>query len=101
MPKGYVIITEQVNDKEAMGAYARKAVQTVLAAGGNPIIAGPVDEVTEGEWHGTQTVVIEFPSVEAARAWYESPDYQAIIAERHSAANSNVIIISGFELPGG
>jgi uncharacterized protein (DUF1330 family) len=101
MPKGYAIFLEQVNDAEAMGAYAGKALPTLLAAGGIPIVAGPPNDVIEGEWHGTQTVIVEFPSVEAARSWYDSAEYQAVIGERFAAADTKAVIIAGFEMPTG
>lgn len=101
MAKGYAIFTELINDTDAIDAYARKALPTLLAAGGTPIVVGPPAEVTEGEWHGTQTVIIEFESVEAAQAWYHSADYQAIIGMRHDAADSNAAILTGFEMPTG
>lgn len=101
MPKGYVIFTEDVKDQERMNAYAGSAVPTVLGSGGSPVIAGPPDEVIEGEWHGTQTVVIEFESVQAAKDWYNSDAYQAVIGERHASADSNAAIFSGFEMPTG
>jgi uncharacterized protein (DUF1330 family) len=84
-----------------MGAYAQAAVPTVIAAGGVPIVVGSADDILEGAWHGNQTVIIEFESVEAARNWYHSPDYQAVIGQRHAAAPSNAIIVGGFEMPSG
>ncbi len=100
MPKGYVIFTEDIHDPEGAGAYTKAAVPTVMAAGGRPIIFGDADDVVEGEWHGNKTVIIEFESVDAARAWYHSPEYQAVIGQRHASANSNVAIFDGFEMPG-
>jgi uncharacterized protein (DUF1330 family) len=99
MPKGYAIFTEKVNDQRAMGAYSQAAIPTALAAGAKILVAGPPVDVLEGEWHGDQTVIAEFVSVEAARSWYNSPDYQAVISQRHAAAESNVVIIGGFEMP--
>lgn len=99
MPKGYAIFTEKVNDEGGMGAYAQAALPTVFAAGGTVIVAGPPTDVLEGEWHGNQTVILEFASVEAARAWYKSPEYQAVIGKRHAAAESNGVIFGGFEIP--
>jgi uncharacterized protein (DUF1330 family) len=101
MAKGYAIFTEDITDADAMGAYAQAAVQTVIAAGGVPIVVGSADDILEGAWHGNQTVIIEFESVEAARNWYHSPDYQAVIGQRHAAAHSNAIIVGGFEMPSG
>jgi uncharacterized protein (DUF1330 family) len=53
-------------------------------------------EAIEGTWHGDQTVVLEFESVDAARAWYESEAYQNAAKLRHAAADCNAVIISGF-----
>jgi uncharacterized protein (DUF1330 family) len=99
MPKGYAIFTEKVNDHRAMGAYAQAAIQTIYAAGGTVIVGGSPADVIEGEWHGDQTVIVEFASVEAARSWYNSPEYQAVVSQRHAAAESNAVIIGGFEVP--
>ena len=46
------------------------------------------------------TVILEFPSVEAAQAWYRSPEYQAAVPVRQAAAHCNGVIIAGFEPPG-
>ena len=96
MPKGYVILTEAIKDPEAMKAYA-KAAMPAMAQGGCRILAadrGP--QILEGDWHGNQTVVLEFDTVEAARAWYESEAYQAAAKLRQAAADCNGVIIAGF-----
>lgn len=99
MARGYVIITETVNDPERLNAYAQKAVPTIMQGGGKVIVFEPNPEVIEGEWTG-QTVILEFESVDAAKAWYNSDAYQAVIGERQAAADSNAIIVSGFDMPG-
>jgi uncharacterized protein (DUF1330 family) len=53
-------------------------------------------EVVEGTWYGDQTVVLEFESVDAARAWYESEGYQKAAKLRQAAADCSAVIISGF-----
>jgi len=57
-------------------------------------------EVVEGPWHGSRTVILESDSVEAARNWYKSREYQAIIGERHASTEANAAIVNGFEMPG-
>ena len=52
-------------------------------------------EVVEGPWHGTRTIVLEFESVKAARDWYASPAYQAVVGERRASSESRVAIASG------
>ena len=100
MAKGYFIITEEIKNEDGINAYSGKAPPTILQSGGKPIVVERDAEVLEGEWHGTQTIVVEFESVEAARAWYNSEAYQAVIGERHAAADSNAVIVSGFEMRG-
>lgn len=81
MTKGYIIFTEQVTDAGGIAAYSAAAVPSVIAAGGTAVIAGPPSRIAEGEWHGDITVVLEFDSLDAANAWYEGPDYQAVIGQ--------------------
>lgn len=97
MPKGYVIFSETTTDEARFSAYVEKAVPTVLESGGRPIIFHDGPEVLEGKWNGARIVVVEFPSVEAARNWYHSPAYQAVIGERHASADANAIIVAGVD----
>jgi len=99
MAKGYFIITEEIKNPDALQAYAGKAVPTIMQSGGRPIVVESNVDVIEGKWPGSQTIILEFDSVDAAKAWYNSADYQAIIGERHAAADSNAVIVSGFEMP--
>ena len=97
MAKGYVILTEAIKDPEGMKAYGQAAGAAMAGVGVLAVDANP--QVLEGNWHGDQTVVLEFDSVEAAREWYESEAYQEAAKLRHAAADCNVVIISGFERP--
>lgn len=93
-PKGYVILTEEIKDPDGMKAYGRAAG---AAMGGVKVLAvDPKPEVLEGNWHGHQTVVLEFESVEAARAWYDSDAYAKARELRQAAAETNAVILSGF-----
>ena len=105
MPKGYVILTEKVTDPEGMKAYGRAAGAAmgnvkVLAVDAKP-------QVLEGEWHGHQTVVLEFDFLpelaagrgEDARAWYDSEAYTKARELRQAAAETNAVIVAGFEPP--
>ncbi len=96
MPKGYVILTEAVKDRAGMDAYGRAAAPAIAESGARVLAVDPKPAVLEGDWHGDQTVVLEFPSVEAARAWYESASYQKAIALRQAAAETNAVIVAGF-----
>jgi uncharacterized protein (DUF1330 family) len=100
MPRAYVIVTEAIKDPAGMAAYGRVAGPTLAEGGAALLAADPAPQVLEGEWHGDQTVVLEFESVEAARAWYESPAYAKARPLRQAAAESNAVIVTGFVMPG-
>ena len=101
MPKGYAIFTETIKDRAGYDGYVMKALPTILQTGGKAIVADDNAEVIEGDWHGPRVVILEFESVEAARDWYNSPEYQAIVGERFASAEADAAIVSGFEMPGG
>jgi uncharacterized protein (DUF1330 family) len=96
MPKGYVILTEDIKDPEGMKAYGRAASGSMSQGGCKVLAVDTKPQVFEGSWHGHQTVVLEFDSVDAARAWYESEAYQTAAKLRQAAADCNVVILSGF-----
>jgi uncharacterized protein (DUF1330 family) len=93
MPKGYIIITEDVKDPAVMAEYGKMASQAM--AGSTLLSFDQKPEVLEGEWHGSQTVMLEFESVEAAREWYHSEAYQKAAKLRQAAADCNGVIVSG------
>ena len=97
MPKGYVILTEVIRDPEGMLAYGRAAGPSIRDSHAKVLVVDRQPDVLEGEWPATQTVVLEFTSVEEARTWYRSDTYQAAAKIRHDAADSNVVIVSGFD----
>jgi uncharacterized protein (DUF1330 family) len=100
MPKGYVIFTEgAIRDQAAMDAYGQQAFPTMMQAGARLLVAEDGPEVLEGRWDAARTVIIEFDSVDAARAWYRSPEYQAALPLRQAAADTDVVIMAGFEMP--
>ena len=101
MPRGYVIFTEDIHDQAQIDAYVQQALPTILQAGGKLLVADDAPELIEGTWHGKRTVLLEFESVEAARNWYRSSEYQKLAGLRHAAADSNAAIVAGFEMPAG
>ncbi len=94
-----MIVTEDVHDQEGMTAYEQAAGAAMMEGGGTVLSVDPKPEVLEGSWHGTRTVVMEFASVEAAHAWYDSESYQKAKPLRLAAADCNAVILTGFEMP--
>ncbi|WP_308015037.1 DUF1330 domain-containing protein [Nocardia coffeae] len=99
MAKAYVIVTEDVHDAAGMTAYERAAGASMMDGGVSVLSVDSNPEVLEGSWHGTRTVVMEFASVEAAHAWYDSESYRQAKPLRQAAADCNVVIVAGFEVP--
>ena len=62
--------------------------------GGRFLVHGAEVEVKEGEWPGT-VVIVEFPDVDAAHAWYDSPAYQEILPLRTDHIEGAAIIVDG------
>ena len=78
------------------------AAQPAMAPGTVSILAADrAPQSIEGRWHGDQTIILEFESVQAARDWYHSDEYQAAAKLRHAAADCNGVIVAGFEPPTG
>jgi uncharacterized protein (DUF1330 family) len=95
MSKGYVLAKVRVTNPEAYAGYRAKVVPTIEAFGGRFLVRGGAVEVKEGEWRDPRLVILEFPSLEAARAWYASPAYQAILPQRHANSTGDVVIVEG------
>ena len=88
----YFIAQYKVNDPALYGEYAKGAGATVAASGGELISFDIAAETIEGEAPGPQTVVIKFESVEAAKAWYGSEGYQAVVGKRLAATEGYSVI---------
>jgi uncharacterized protein (DUF1330 family) len=95
MPKGYVIGQMQVKDPETYEKYRSKVAPTVAEFGGRFLVRGGTMESVEGNAPLPRIVVLEFPSLEQARAWYNSPGYQAIVGLRTGASEGHLFMAEG------
>ena len=77
-----VIAQYEVNDPAPYREYAQNAYPTVLAHEGEFVVFDPAAETLEGKPPGPQTVVIKFESIEKAKEWYYSEEYQEIVDKR-------------------
>lgn len=85
----YVIAGNNVIDSETMGEYAKQVPATLEPFGGRFLVRGGDAELVEGAWTTQRLVVIEFPSRDHARNWYQSDAYQAIIQGRFDGARTD------------
>jgi len=88
----YFIAQYVVNDLDLYREYQKDAGPSIQAAGGELVVFDIGAEVVEGSPPGPQTVVLKFESTEAARAWYDSPAYQAIVGKRLEATEGFAVI---------
>ena len=96
MPKAYMVVQYQsISKPDALSAYAKIAGPAVQAHGGRFLVRGvPVKTYEAGK--AERTVVVEFPSVEKARAAYEGPEYaKALAALGKGAAVRDMRIVEG------
>jgi uncharacterized protein (DUF1330 family) len=91
----YCIADIDVFDPAGYDKYRSQVLPTITKYGGRFLVRGGPFEVREGDWQPHRLVLLEFPSVEQARGWYDSPEYQAIIGLRTSASRGKFVIVEG------
>jgi uncharacterized protein (DUF1330 family) len=95
MPAYVIASVTEAHDDEALAEYRRHNTAAVEANGGRFVVRGGAMEVLEGDWSPLRVVIIEFDDVEAARAWYESEEYQRAIPIRQGASTTGLIVVEG------
>lgn len=94
-PRGYMIAhLTNVQLGPAIAEYIERIEATMEPYGGRFLVHGGRLDVHEGVWDG-DLVVLEFPDPAAAREWYESPDYRAILPLRTEHATSTIVLAEG------
>ncbi|OUW00605.1 MAG: hypothetical protein CBD16_06325 [Betaproteobacteria bacterium TMED156] len=95
MPKAYVIGQNTIKNLDKYKLYAEKVPKTLVQFGGKFLSRGGDTLILDGEPAGKRNVIIEFPDIESAKAWYFSSDYQKIVTERKDNATGYLIISEG------
>ena|SRR6187455_2054679 len=91
----YVIVEIQVHDPVKFEEYKKQAPASIAAYGGKYLARGGAVETLDGDWTPERVVLLEFPSMERARAWYNSEQYAEAIRLRHASATSQFILVEG------
>ena len=91
----YVIVEINVIDRARYERYKTLVPPSLAAYGGRFVVRGGRTETIEGEWSPERLVVIEFPTLETARAWWNSPEYAEAKALRQATAKSQMIMVEG------
>ena len=93
--KGYVVANVHVDNPDAYEAYRSRTADIIAHYGGRFLVRGGDLEVIEGDPGIARLVILEFPSVEAAHIFYDSPEYQAILPDRLNNARSTLFVVNG------
>lgn len=91
----YVIARVNVTDPDKYENYKALAPAAIKQYGGEYLARGGAVELLEGPAEDRRVVVLSFPDMDAARGFYNSPEYQAAKKEREGAAEGQFIIVEG------
>ena len=96
MPKGYWVAHVTVDDPQGYEEYKKANAGPFAEFGARFLVRGGPQSVREGNARG-RTVVLEFPSYEAAIACYESEAYQKAKAVRDPISQGDLVIVEGYD----
>lgn len=92
----YVLSEVQILDRDAVAAYKQEAPLSIAKYGGSYLARDAVPEAFEGAFDPAERIVlIEFPDEASARAWYQSPEYQAAIATADGGLSRRLFTFAG------
>ena len=94
MPKGYIVGHVPISDPEAYKAYSARNDELLRQFDGRFLVRGGASEILEGEPH-ERHVVLEFDSYDAARTFYNSPEYQENMKIRLDSSVGTVVVVEG------
>src|ERR1700722_5836961 len=94
----YVVCGAQVLHPEHMKPYGPQIAHSVATYGGTYLARGAKPVVLEGG-PAHNMLIIEFPDLETARAWYESPEYAAAKKAREGGSNLRLVVVDDYVKP--
>ena len=93
----YLIVKTEIRDAEKIQGYLAGAPPLIAKHGGRYLVRGGAQEVLEGDPDQRRTVVLEFPTMAAARALFDDPEYQEVRKIRLGIADYDVLLIDGYD----
>jgi uncharacterized protein (DUF1330 family) len=91
----YVAVQVVINDPVSYERYKKLTPPSIEPFGGKFLARGGATEALEGTWKPSRFVLLEFPSMERARAWWNSPEYAEAKKLRQASANTEMLLIEG------
>lgn len=96
----YFIAQYVVKNPALYGEYQQGAGPTIAKHGAELVSLDVGAETIEGTPPGPQTVILKFEDTAAAKAWYESPEYQAVVGKRLEATEGFAVISQSMNVGG-
>lgn len=94
----YVIAESEHLDAPDVRRYRELAKASIAQYGGRYLVRGALPEALEGDWPAAnRMVVIAFPSLRQAKAWYDSPEYTQARATRSDLAGRRMLFVEGVD----
>jgi uncharacterized protein (DUF1330 family) len=91
----YIVVQVEVKDAVRYEAYKRLVPASLAKYGGRFVVRGGRTETLEGTWSPKRFVMLEFPDVERAKAWWSSADYAEAKALRQATSHTEMIVVEG------
>ena len=91
----YVLAEIEITNPEGYKEYTAQVPATIAKYGGRFLVRGGAATMLEGNWPQQRRVLIEFPSVDAAKRWYDSPEYEKPKAMRRANSNGRLLLLEG------
>jgi uncharacterized protein (DUF1330 family) len=92
----YIVAFIEVTDPERYAQYMKRTPAAIAAHGGRFIVRGGEKITLEGPAENRRIVVLEFPSFEQAKTFFNSPEYQHAKSFRDGAAKASFILVDGW-----
>lgn len=92
----YIIVDVTITNPALYDDYKKLTPASLLPFDGKFIVRGGESETLEGGWQPGRIVILEFPSVQKAKAWWSSEGYAPAKTIRQAASITKMIVVEGF-----
>ncbi len=91
----YIIVDVEITDPKEYEEYKKHTPGSLVPFDGKFLVRGGAVETLEGDWKPGRLVILEFPTMEKAKAWWNSPGYATPKLIRQRASNTRMIVADG------
>jgi uncharacterized protein (DUF1330 family) len=95
----YIVAQITISDRDSYAKYEQGFMPVFNLFDGKMLSVDEAPHVLEGDWACTRTVLAAFPDRDMALAWYNCPEYQAILPHRLKGARAHIVILDGLPAP--